>query len=229
MFKIDVKEYCRVNKISKNIKYNPSYLVKNMPLFKKELKKIGVALYVIKYSKNMFEVEDWQLKHMSRLDDGNFVYFSERQLYEESMSTGILYVSHDIRQNKVESFNQLIKKIFHKRTNGLLNKSDSIKIYFNEQKSIKKDNPKNQVEIDILFDDKCINLDVNKAVKELTSLVKKYGYIDAYDATLHSCKWNVALNIDTDKMELFKKKIKCVKKLATKNIKKINIYDYSSN
>jgi len=227
MFKTNIKEYCNKNNITKKVKYDPSFIVKQIPTFKKELKKIGINIFVIKYTKyNPFEIEEWIDKNLDKIESSDCIYFSEYQVYYAALYNGMININHRVSEDKLAAFNELMINKFPMRTRGIMNERDAIKLYLLEQKYIKVDKPKKQIDLDIVFDNSSIVLDSGKAAKALGVIVKKYGYIDGYDAGAFKGMWNVTLHIDSDKFNNLMKSVKKIKKLDSQKIKSISVEVY---
>lgn len=221
--KSNIKKFCKINNVNKKIKHDPSFVIKQISKFKKELKKIGVKLFIVtNLTNNLFNLEEWYEKNIDKLV-GNFIYFLEKDIYNAAFLNGLFNIYHSINDNILIEFNKIIVSCFPHRTLGIMNVSDSIKVYLEEKKTIKIDKPKQSIELDIIFLDKTLKMDSKKAFDNLTSLIKKYGYIDEYDLLISNGSWNVLLNIEIDNIDKFKKIINNIKILGKQKIKNIII------
>ncbi len=225
-FKPTPKKYYEQNTKAKKTLHDPSFIMKAIPKLKTALKKIGVKLFIIKWSKDsisMFEDEIWREKNMEKLT-GDYIYISEKHIYFASISKdGVVHVPHNLSEDKIEAFNKILITHLPGHTIGYINDKDAIKLYLSKKKNIKVDKPKVTVDFDILFSDNKLKTKSDECFKDLQTKIKKHGYIDSYDMIINNGYWNVTLNIDSDFADKINGFVKKIKTIGSHKIKKITV------
>ena len=210
--------------------YNTNIFTKNLEVVKAELRKIGVNFYFVKWHKwstGPFEVEYW---YEDNVVSKNYILYFEKKLFFDARSKeGIMYLYFGVDKTLWSDVNDILKKYFPNRTNGITTINDAIKIFFEEKKRIVKDKEKIIVNIVIYFKDKKLNDEVDKYLKIINKIIgKKIGYINQYDMGVSHGRLNIEYNINKDKIDEFKKLIDTLKnnKSELPQITKINIQTY---
>jgi hypothetical protein len=209
-------------------KYNINIFTQNFKNLLKDLKKINVIFYFIKW--NVYGDESFEYEYFgedNKLSD-NYLLYSERSLFWNSRNKdGIMYITHNITKNLWSSVNKLLTLYFPNRTNGIENNKDALKIYFEEKKKINKENDKISISLDIFFEKKDFakNEDAIKYFKIIDSLVKKkkIGYLSEASYTIRNGKTYAYFNIDKNKLDDFKIIIKKIEnnELDIPKVKKV--------
>jgi hypothetical protein len=205
---------------------NTNIFYNNIKNLTNDLKKIGVKLYFVKWGiyDPPFTYEYFQEDNDL---DNDYILYSEYSLYWDARQDGIMYLHHGVSKDKWDSVNNILKKYFPKRTNGITTSKDAIKIFFNEKKNIKKDKEKVTFSVNITLEDKKINENLFKYWKKIDKIINKknIGYLVGYD--LIGSK-NLEFNINEDKIDAFKEIIDKIKNndFDLPKIKKISYVIY---
>lgn len=185
--------------------YDISFFQKSVDELKKQLKKIDVNFYLLpsyKWNYSPSEIEQWLSEYEPK---GNYIYISDRNLYFDARDKkGIIFLKHDVDQNKWTDVNNILKKIYPDRTIGITTYQDAIKIFCKKQKILTKDIEKNRYQIDIYFKDKTIT-ETQKYVKIINKHIKDIGYVDDYIPKIGRLGYfYVIININHDSEKKFK-------------------------
>ncbi len=145
--------------------------------------------------------------------NSNYIIFSEKNMYLSSINPNdCIKIQHDIDKNKINDFNKIFIEQFPKKTLGFMTNNDAIKLYFTEQKTIKKDKEKKVFYVDFNFSKKPVNY--KKFVQILLKMPSSIGYVDSYPYTediYYNKIFDVEFNINYDKIDKFKEFIKNIK------------------
>jgi len=175
--------------------YDTYVFTKELKNVTKELKKLGVDFYFIKwgtYPNPVFEYESWTEENQGKIV--NCILYSEDKLFWDARNKdGIMLLSHKINVKLRTSVNNVFKKYFPNQTLGITNDKDNLKIYFLKQNSIKKDKKKISFELMVHFKNTKLN---DYTIKYFDKLISNdIGYIDEYDMMIKNGVVYMDLNI----------------------------------
>ncbi|AYV79426.1 MAG: hypothetical protein Faunusvirus13_19 [Faunusvirus sp.] len=166
--------------------YDTSFFINSIPKLQKELNKIGVKFFLIKwktYNDSPFEYEYFDEDVLSLLPvNTNYIYVSERMIYASSLNkNGKIYIMHGIAKDKIKKFNQILIKYFPGRTKGYENESECIKIELIPKKRLISEKEKTSCFIDLRFKDRKLSIDTAKLIKIFQKNLSKFGRVSMYD------------------------------------------------
>jgi hypothetical protein len=218
--------------------YDTDFFKKEINILKKELAKIGVLFYYLKWDKRSLyaghhdyiqELIHKELdKHFDKYFNG-YIYYSDALLYWNSHKKinkkydGKIYISFVVKKNIIDKVNIILKQIFEKRTLGITSLSDAIVIYMEEQNKIIKIKEHNMWVLNIIFKNKKFEISDKDAIDIGNNIWKKIGnkYInDLRD--VYSFKGNLQLFYEIYNGEI-KNFVEKVKKLKLEKIGDIDI------
>jgi hypothetical protein len=199
--------------------YDTNFFTSKITQLKKDLKKIGITFYYVEWNKDSlspYTDDRWFSAH-PKID--NFIYTTEKKVYLGSKDkNGYIEIYHDFEEKLIDKFNQIFTSYFPKRTIGFSNYSDSIKVFLEDQKKLKKEKEKIGICCYIVLDkkDNYFIKNGNDAKKFISSLQKKLpktiGYIDTYYPKFENHSNYICLNINHDKVIDFSNFLKKIQK-----------------
>jgi hypothetical protein len=203
--------------------YDISFFSSNINDLTKDLKKLGILFYVLKWDKESLYaghksiIEEKLDEYLEKHDNypKGYIYTSEYLLYKQSYKStdDCIYLYHNIKDDVKDDLNKLLISYFPKRTIGLHDHNDAIKIYINEKKNLKPIKNHIMFEVNIEYVDKVkLSKDnFDKVHKYITKqLGKKYIY-DLREAYNSIGSITLYYNVYIDKIKRFAKKFKEVK------------------
>jgi hypothetical protein len=194
-------------------KYDTSFFFNNLKNFQKDLDKIGVTFYFIKWG--IYNPTTTYADFKCEIDlTPDFILYSENNLFIDSCNNDSMYIQHDISEKKWKNVNKILKKYFPKKTIGITSNKDAIKIFFEEQKNIKKNQKKVSFDLEISFIDEIVDKKIilNDLLK-IDSIIQKnnIGYLNNVYIILGK-HTHLDFNINFNKIKKFEEIIEKIKK-----------------
>jgi hypothetical protein len=223
--------------------YNTTIFTKNISKLKTEMANIGVLFYYLKWGKDslyvghhsyVMELVDKEIDKNPKKYPNGYFFYSDYLLWDNSLihndkDDGKMFLSFSINSSIKEKFNDLLIRIFPKRTLGFLNVSDSIVIYFEEKDNLIKLKPKDHTEMYTIIKFKNQKLDLPeseyyKLSKEIEKKIGKKYIFDLSDLYFRKGKLTLFLKIYNDKIKEFTEKMKTLKLSNRPEINEIGIW-----
>jgi hypothetical protein len=209
--------------------YDVSFITKQLPKLIADLKKIGVKLYIIKWTKKlvqenpMFEYEYFESDNHDKLIEGTYLYFSERMLYFASTKkNGQFGIHHSLNHDITKSFNGIFCKYFPGRTNGYMTDAKVITIEMVAKKRLKREKDKKYLGITFLFTAKKLIVDGQKLFPILSKIIGKHGFVSEFDLA-PTGRWFAGVEINLDVYNAVKTQISGLKKLGTIDVAAVKL------
>ena len=129
-----------------------TFFTKKIKLLQKELEKIGVLFFVLKWDKKSLydghydiinqEINKLYKKNIKSFDrkyPNGILHTSDRLLYDDSLDTdAIIRINHTVDSNIISKINKILIDYFPNRTLGIQNERDKIIINIKEKLKIMK-------------------------------------------------------------------------------------------
>ena len=208
--------------------YNTDFFIKQINLLKKEMAKNGVLFYYLKWGKDsldfdhhgyIIELIDREIYKNPKKYPNGWIYSSDLLLYNSSKKNikkddGIIHLNWSILDNVKSEINDILIKIFPKRTTGIVHKNDAIIVYINEQTKIKQSKDHKNMVVQINFKDKKLKIENKEAIKLGNDIAKQIGkkYINnMIDIFEWKGKIELFYEVYDDKIKEFAEKFKILK------------------
>jgi len=203
--------------------YDISFFSSKIKDLTKDLKKIGILFFVLKWNKESLyaghhsiiqeRLEEYLEKHDNY--PKGYICTSEYLLYKESYKSKdeCIYLHHKITADAKDDFNKILISYFPKRTVGLQAKNDAIIIYINEKNNLNLTNIHIMFEVYIEYVNK-VKISKDDFDKVHTYITKQIGEKNIYDLReAYNSTGSITLyyNVYIDKIIDFAKKIKNIK------------------
>jgi len=215
--------------------YNLSFFSSKIKDLTKDLKKIGILFFVLKwdeeslYAGHKSIIEDRLYEYLEKHNNypKGYIYTSEYLLHGQSYKSKdeCIFLYHSIKDDAKDDFNKILISYFPKRTVGLQFHDDAIEIYINE-KNLKPTKKHIMFEVYIEYVNKKIKISRDDFTKVHTYITKQIGkkYIyDLRDAYNSIGSISLYYNVYTDKIVEFAEKLKNIKIPYVPKLKLIGI------
>ena len=247
--KESTKKSTKESTTKKKIMKNPDDYYKQFPNYEKpindisfftlkikslqdELKKIGVLFFFLKWGKNSLYAGHHSYiielinKQINKYPNG-YIYTSDALLYSDSLEKdSIIYLHHGVEDHIINDVNKILISNLPNRTLGIQNRKDAIIVNIKEKKKIMKTKENIKWMVSFIFEDKKImqtNEEIDQIIKFILDNIGN-KIINRVDDAFNS-KGNTSLfiNIYTDKIDDFVKKVKNLKIKLMPKVKKLII------
>lgn len=238
VFKPDINEHFKQYDDYKPPLYDTTFITKQIPNLVRALRRIRVKLYYIKWTEKIFdegvcfEHEYFEEDHREELNEGNFIYFSERDVYFAARD-GKLHIQYDIEKELIPEFNEIMMDYFRGRTFGIVNTCEAITI---QTSAIPPALPKEKVPLRMRIDFRTkrstraekyhsdSTILSKPYVGEIQSILGDKGQVVSYDLTILG-PFDVDLIVNRDSYKNVKKIFKSINNICGEPITSILWFD----